>query len=126
MDWTTIIDGLYVSALGMGMVMAVLLLLAITVWLVSKLDRAIEARQRRQEQVDRPVSSVPPLAEQGDDENLANVAVIAVAIALAEAAERDMPRDASRSGNAAVAPTNDWLTRGRSRQPKTAIEMWKR
>ena len=130
MDWTTIIDGLYVSALGMGMVMAVLLLLAITVWVVSKLDRALEARQRSREQVDQPVAAIDVQEDRGEDENLANVAVIAVAIALAEEAEHDATPDAISAGTAAVLPTNDWLTQGRTRQrsrlSNPAIEIWKR
>ncbi len=114
----------------MGMVMAVLLLLAITVWVVSRLDRAVEARQRRQEQVDRPVVAIGVQEDRSEDENLANVAVIAVAIALAESAEHEASHDASSTGTAAVLPTNDWLTQGRTRQrlrqSSPAIEMWKR
>ena len=114
----------------MGMVMAVLLLLAITVWVVSRLDRAVEARQRRREQVDRPVVAIRVQEDRSEDENLANVAVIAVAIALAESAEHEATPDASSTGTAAVLPTNDWLTQGRtrqrSRQSSPAIEMWKR
>lgn len=131
MDWTTIVDGLYVSGLGMGMVMAVLLLLAITVWLVSRADRAIEARQRAREQVEEPASSMEEVAAPAVDENLANVAVIAVAIALAEVAERrDTMREASSPVDSAAVPANDWLTQGRtrqwSRQGSIASEIWKR
>ena len=114
----------------MGMVMAVLLLLAITVWVVSKLDRAVEARQRMREQVDQPVAAIEVHEDRSEDENLANVAVIAVAIALAESAEHDATPDAISAGTAAVLPTNDWLTQGRTRQrsrlSNPAIEIWKR
>lgn len=130
LDWTTIVDGLYVSGLGMGMVMAVLVLLAITVWLVSRADRAIDARQRKQEQVDAPEVAIDEVATPAGDENLANVAVIAVAIALAEAAEQDAMRDVGPAIDVAAVPANDWLTQGRtrqwSRQSGNASEVWKR
>ena len=114
----------------MGMVMAVLLLLAITVWVVSKLDRALEARQRRRAQVDQPVAAIEVRENRSEDENLASVAVIAVAIALAESAEHEATPDASSAGLTAVLPTNDWLTQGRTRQrsrlSSPSIEIWKR
>ena len=114
----------------MGMVMAVLILLAVTVWLVSRADRAIEARQRRQERVDAPEVATDEVATPAGDENLANVAVIAVAIALAEAAERDAMRDVGPTADSAAVPANDWLTQGRtrqwSRQSGIASEVWKR
>lgn len=114
----------------MGMVMAVLVLLAITVWFVSRLDRAVEARQRKQTQVDEPAAMADVSDAPAVDENLANVAVIAVAIALAEAAERDVAPVAGPDMGPATVPSNDWLTQGRTRQwtrqPNTATETWKR
>ena len=131
MDWTTIIDGLYVSALGMGMVMAVLLLLAVTVWLVSRLDRAVEARRRKQELADQPALSGNEVEARAGDDDLANVALVAVAVALAEAAEGDaMGSGTSPETAAESVATNDWLTQGRARQrsrsPGVAAELWKR
>ena len=131
MDWTTIIDGLYVSALGMGMVMAVLLLLAVTVWLVSRLDRAVEARRRKQELADQPALSSSEVDARAGDDDLANVALVAVAVALAEAAEGDAMASGTSPETAAEAvATNDWLTQGRARQrsraPGVAAELWKR
>ena len=131
LDWTPIFDGLYVSALGMGMVMAVLVVLAITVWGVSKADRAIDARREAKlaqeaEEASEGVESKPVI----EQEDLANVAVIAVAIALTKSAEERAGASDVPMPDQMGAPTNDWTSQGRARQwsrrPTSVGEAWKR
>ena len=115
----------------MGMVMAVLIVLAITVWGVSKADRAVDARReaklaRVAEESSEDVEQKPAI----EQEDLANVAVIAVAIALTKSAAEGAGASEAQVDDHVGAPTNDWMSQGRARQwsrrPKSVGETWKR
>ena len=101
----------------MGMVMAVLVLLAVTVWGVSKADRAVEARRES-----RSATAAPETTETGktkpdrEAEDLANVAVIAVAIALAQVQQASGKAEQGTESANMTGSENDWVSQGRARQ----------
>lgn len=99
------------------MVMAVLVLLAVTVWGVSKADRAVEARRAVRRTVDATESKESDQAKPSrEEEDVANVAVVAVAIALAQDQEQVNYIAGGTRAEHAAGPENDWVSQGRSRQ----------
>ncbi|MDP7262108.1 MAG: OadG family protein [Dehalococcoidia bacterium] len=99
-------DGLTVSLVGMGVVFAVLALLALSIKGISLLDREPSAP----EQSDAvPVTTAAP--EQTAEITGQQVAAIAVALALSEPKPPSIPASISQAGTAA----GSWLQSGRMR-----------
>ena len=116
-DLTSINDGLYVSALGMGMVMVVLILLALTVWGVAKGDRAVDSWRESRRATSAPESATKEetIPSSRHDE-LAKVAVISVAIALAQTEAPVSDVDRTRSEDYSAGMEDEWVSQGLARQ----------
>jgi sodium pump decarboxylase gamma subunit len=99
-------DGLTVSLLGMGVVFAVLALLALTIKGISMLDRESSSPEDAES-----VDAVPTASPSSDEITGQQVAAIAVALALAEPKSALIPASISRAGSAA----GSWLQSGRMR-----------
>ena len=101
----------------MGMVMAVLVLLALTVWGVSKVDRAVEARRESRSAMAAPETTATGMTEPDSEaEDLANVAVVAVAIALAQDQQESGKVELAEETRDITRSKNDWVSQGRARQ----------
>jgi len=100
-------DGLTVSLVGMGVVFAVLALLAIAIKGISLLDRE-PAPAATPEQ---PTAASAPVDSSSDGITGQQVAAIAVAIALSEGSSVSIPRSISKAGQTA----GSWLQSGRMR-----------
>lgn len=101
----------------MGMVMAVLVLLALTVWGVSKADRAVEARRESRSAMAAPETAATEKKNTDREaEDLANVAVIAVAIALAQDQTAASKAELGTESADMTGSENDWVSQGRARQ----------
>lgn len=108
------------------MVMAVLVLLAVTVWGVSKVDRAVEARRAARRAMDVPEPETADETRQSiEEEDLANVAVIAVAIALAQDQEQASYAAGGSGAEHGAGSENDWVSQGRARQRTRGRNMGK-
>ena len=116
-ELASINDGLYVSALGMGMVMVVLVLLAVTVWGVAKGDRAVESWRESRRATSAPESAVREEdVPRSQDDELAKIAVISVAIALVQTEAQVSDIGQTRSAAYSAETEDEWVSQGLARQ----------
>ena len=121
MDFETIIDGLYVSGIGMGMTSAVLVILALSVRGMALFDAYSKRRAAAKiasEDIESETLDDPESSTAGDDESAAaRAAAIAVAIALSQRAESNALESHPAPSDFHVGRSYDaWLTEGRARQ----------
>ena len=122
MDIEPIIDGLYVSGIGMGMTSAVLVILALSVRGMALFDAYSKRRAAAKIASDGIESETPDDPESSttgdpDESGAARAAAIAVAIALSQRAESTAVASNETAKSIEVGKSFDaWLTEGRARQ----------
>ena len=122
MDIEPIIDGLYVSGIGMGMTSAVLIILALSVRSMALIDayskRRAAAKIASDEAEPEPTDDSGSVTANDSAENGASrAAAIAVAIALSQRTESTANTShLASSGPDAGKSYDAWLTEGRARQ----------
>ena len=122
MDFEPIVDGLYVSGIGMGMTSAVLVILALSVRGMALFDAYSKRRAAAKIASDGIESETPDDPESSttgdpDESGAAHAAAIAVAIALSQRAESTtVATHPSLSGIDVGHSYDAWLTEGRARQ----------
>ncbi len=122
MEFEPIIDGLYVSGIGMGMTSAVLVILALSVRGMALFD-AYSKRRAAAKIAGDDLDTEPPAdpesstADDPDESGAARAAAIAVAIALSQRTESTALESHPAPSDFHVGRSYDaWLTEGRARQ----------
>ena len=122
MDFEPIVDGLYVSGIGMGMTSAVLVILALSVRGMALFDAYSNRRAAAKIASDGIESETPDDPESSttgdpDESGAARAAAIAVAIVLSQRAESNALESHPAPSDFHVGRSYDaWLTEGRARQ----------
>ncbi len=122
MDFEPIIDGLYVSGIGMGMTSAVLVILALSVRGMALFDAYSNRRAAAKIASDEIESEADNDSESANaggpaESGAARAAAIAVAIALSQRSESTTVATHQSPSGVHVAHSYDtWLTEGRARQ----------
>ena len=121
LDIEPIVDGLQVSAIGMGMTSVVLVILALSVRGMAWFDARIREREQREKaeaQLDSETSEIPEseLQTAESDEGARRAAAIAVAIALSRRASDSVNGSSSMEASLPSRTYDTWLTEGRARQ----------